>query len=72
MSSTDPETEYEALMHVVNRLAARFPRIDEDEIRDLTAGAFQDFDDAHVRDFVPVLVERTVRDRLRARSQDAA
>ncbi len=65
MSSTDPESEWEALMHVVQRLSERFPAVDEDEIRALAAEEFQTYDDAHVRDFIPVLVERSVRVRLR-------
>ncbi|QKJ18679.1 three-helix bundle dimerization domain-containing protein [Microbacterium hominis] len=65
-SATDPESEYEALMHVVNRLKERFPHTAESELRELTAEEFQQFDDAHVRDFVPVLVERAVADRLHA------
>jgi hypothetical protein len=64
VSNTDPDSEYEALMHVVQRLAERFPHTPEERIRALTVEEFESFDDAHVRDFVPVLVERAVAERL--------
>jgi len=64
MSRMDPESEYEALMYVVQRLTERFPGVTEDEIRILAAEEFQAYADAHVRDFIPVLVERGVRVRL--------
>lgn len=64
MSNTDPESEWEALMYVVQRLTERFPGVDESEIRMLAAEEFQAYETAHVRDFIPVLVERGVRQRL--------
>lgn len=66
MSALDPENEYEALMHVVDRLHARFPECGDAELRQLTAEQFQAFENAHVRDFIPVLVERQVAARLRS------
>ncbi|PZU40946.1 MAG: hypothetical protein DI573_02820 [Microbacterium sp.] len=66
MSHLDPESEYEALMHVVDRLQARYPHLTSDDLRAMTVEAFESFDSAHVRDFVPVLVERRVAERISA------
>lgn len=66
MSRLKPENEYEALVYIVGRLAQRYPAVEEDEILAMAAEELQEFDDARVRDFVPVLVERNVVRRLRA------
>jgi hypothetical protein len=65
MSRMKPANEYEALVHVVGRLAQRFPDADEDAIMVMAAEELQAFSDARLRDFVPVLVERNVLRRLR-------
>lgn len=65
MSEGEPDSDYEALMHVVHRLSERFPKLSEQEIRDATVDEFEKYEGARVRDFVPVLVERKVAERLR-------
>ena len=66
MSATDPADEYEALVHVVERVALKFPSIPEDELLDLVADELTRFDRARVRAYIPVLVEGNVLRRLRA------
>ncbi|WP_251152484.1 three-helix bundle dimerization domain-containing protein [Cellulosimicrobium sp. Marseille-Q4280] len=51
---------------VVQRIADRFPGVDPDDVRAQVHAELEVFDDAHVRDFVPVLVENAVMDTLRA------
>lgn len=66
---TDPADEYEALVHVVGRVAQRFPTIGEDALFELVADELERFDRARLRAFVPVLVEGNVLRRLRAETQ---
>jgi len=66
MSGIASDSEHEALLHIVQRLSERFPDLGAERIREITAAEFASFEGAHVRDFVPVLVERRVQERLRA------
>ena len=64
-----PNTERErkeqaALAKIVERLSRLFPELSEDEIRIAVHGKHTDFEDARIRDFVPVLVENVIRDEL--------
>jgi hypothetical protein len=68
MSRIKPENEYEALVYAVDRLSQRFPDVAEDVIMDLAVDELQSYGGAHVRDFIPVLVERGVSERLRTRA----
>jgi hypothetical protein len=65
VSVTNPADEYEALVYVVDRMARRFPAIDEDALFDLVADEWTRFDRARFREYVPVLVEGNVLRRLR-------
>ena len=65
MSVTNPSDEYEALVHVVDRVAQRFPVVGEDAVRELVADELVRFDEARLRAYVPVLVEGNVVRRLR-------
>jgi hypothetical protein len=56
--------EDEALASVVGRLTEKFPDVPQPEVASVVEDARHHFDDAKVRDFVPVLVEREARDRL--------
>ena len=51
---------------VVQRIADRFPDLPVAQVREQVLVELDAFDDAHVRDFVPVLVENAVMDTLRA------
>ncbi|HWI32223.1 MAG TPA: hypothetical protein VNT50_12085 [Microbacterium sp.] len=66
MSCTDPETEFEALVYLADRLRLRFPEVEEDAVFALIAEELESFDGARLRDYVPVLVEHNVLRRLRA------
>lgn len=65
MSRTNPETEFEALVYLAERLTARFPDLDEGAAFDLIAEELESFDGARLRAYVPVLVENNVLRRLR-------
>lgn len=53
-----------AIDQVVERLAVRFPSVDAETIETIVRDAYAAFANAHVRDFVPVLVERDAKARL--------
>lgn len=58
------ETPARDVKQVVQHLSADFPEIPEAELTEVVAGGFQDFAGAPVRDYLPVLVGRRVRQRL--------
>lgn len=72
MSATNPRSEFEALLYLSERLKRRFPGWDDDALFELIADELEGFDGARLREFVPVLVERNVRQRLRAMHDRAA
>ena len=73
MSATNPRDEYEALTHVVERLARRFPTVPEDTVIELVADEVSNLGVARLRDYIPVLVEGGVLRRLRiAQTRDEA
>jgi hypothetical protein len=51
---------------VVQRIADRFPDLPVAQVREQVMAELDAFDDAQVRDFVPLLVENAVMDTLRA------
>ncbi|MFC6010498.1 three-helix bundle dimerization domain-containing protein [Nocardia lasii] len=53
--ATDEAQQIEA---VVQRLAQRYPSIPFEDVEDAVYLAYGTFDDARVRDFIPLLVER--------------
>jgi hypothetical protein len=64
MDTGKPEHEARAMEEVVERLAARFPDVAEDRVREIVTAAHEEFANRPIRDFVPVFVERTARDEL--------
>lgn len=72
MSCTNPDTEFEALVYLSDRLQSLFPEVDEDTVFVLIAEELESFDGARLRDYVPVLVEHNVLRRLRADYRRAA
>jgi hypothetical protein len=52
-------------------LAAEFPSVPADTIHELIVDESRNYEVAKVRDFVPLLVARTVRTRLREASRTA-
>lgn len=57
------QTEAEALTHVQERLAAKFPDMEEETVASAVRSAHGEMI-GPIRDYVPVLVERLARDRL--------
>lgn len=55
------------LERVVTRLVEQYPTVGETVVRDVVATSVHMFDDASVRKFVPMLVERIARDALNRR-----
>lgn len=50
---------------VVGRLQRRFASVDPERVADVVSQVHREFGSARVRDFVPVLVEKGARDRLK-------
>ena len=72
MSRTNPQTEFEALLYLSERLHARFPDVDESALFALIAEELESFDGARLRAYVPVLVEHSVLRRLTSSHGKAA
>jgi hypothetical protein len=53
--------EAAALARIVDRLHTQFPELDPGGIQQLVQGRYGEYDQSPVRDFVPILVERSVR-----------
>ncbi|MBN9629404.1 MAG: hypothetical protein J0I18_02160 [Actinobacteria bacterium] len=58
-----------ALEHAAERLSARFPDVPREDIDRLVEEHSEEYDDAPVRDFVPVLVEHEVKAELRENAE---
>jgi hypothetical protein len=59
------ENEDVAVEHVVERLTDKFPDVPASIVEETVTGIHHSFDDAHVRDFVPVIVEHEAKEKLR-------
>ena len=59
------ENEDAAMAHVVDRLTSQFPGVPSEQIAETVDAVHETFDDAAVRDFVPVIVEHEVKQQLR-------
>jgi hypothetical protein len=57
--------ETQAIDQVVDRLAERFPSLERDHIADVVDEEHRQLDEGRVRDFVPVLVEKAAKKRLK-------
>ncbi|KRA24009.1 hypothetical protein ASD65_05915 [Microbacterium sp. Root61] len=62
---TDEIEEAATIEEIVQRLSVRFPSIPADTVRATVAEAYEELRDAHVRDFVAVLVEKQAKKRLK-------
>lgn len=58
------QDEAVALERAAERLSDRFPEVPREEIDQLVEERYEQYEDASVRDFVPVLVEHDVRTEL--------
>lgn len=61
---SDPESERREIQRVTDRLVQQFPELKLEEIERAVYGKYSDFDSSPIRDFVPVLVERSARSEL--------
>lgn len=59
--------EAQALEHVTERLRARLPQIDPSTLDAYVAAAYHELDGAPIRDFIEILVERTVLETVERR-----
>ena len=59
------EDEASAVDDVVVRLAARFPDVSRDRVAAIVGEEHLELEGNPIRDFIPVLVEREARERLR-------
>ncbi|WP_211195858.1 hypothetical protein [Agromyces sp. H66] len=59
-------SESQQLAALVDRLLGRFPTASADKIRTLVEEERSQLEGSRVRDYIAVLIEHTVRDRLRA------
>jgi hypothetical protein len=58
-------SEADVLSHIKARLRAEFPEVDEQQIDRAVISTYEGFNDSPIRDFVPILVERSARDSLK-------
>ena len=63
--------EAQAIDHVINRLGERFPGVERDHIVAVVEDEHRQLDGGRVRDFVPVLVEKAAKKRLKKEVQAA-
>jgi hypothetical protein len=67
-SSFDPsEHDQQAMERTIEALRQRFPGVAAEDIADQVRAAYQRYQDAPIREYVPVMVEREVRLLLRSR-----
>jgi hypothetical protein len=66
----DVVAESAALDRVVEHLASGLPAVPADDIVDAVNVEYERFDRSPIRDFIPILVERSVRSRF-SRTQAA-
>ena len=57
--------ERAAITHVVQRLSAQFSMLDPAVVQRVVQDTYRRFDGHPTREFVPILVEDSARDRLR-------
>lgn len=65
---TTLEAEARVLDHVRERLSGRFPQVPAQTVSEVVDATYHSFDDARVRDFLEILVERDAAEALRRRA----
>jgi hypothetical protein len=61
--------EDRAIDEVVSRLSEKFPSLTPEHVEEVVEEELHRFDGGRVRDFVPVLVERAAKQRLKAEAK---
>lgn len=59
------DSEQRSVDEVIDRLGQRFPEVERDTISAIVAEEHEAFDGRPVRDFVPVLVEKRAKQRVK-------
>lgn len=67
MSDDKVVDESKAISEIVQRLRERFPEATPEAVADAVEYARTTFSDAKVRDFVPVLIEKEAKARLKGK-----
>ena len=67
MEST-ADDESRAAQELVDRLVGQFPSVPPESVRDIVNASWQEFTGRPIRAFVPVLAERSARQRLRSKA----
>lgn len=49
---------------MIERLSAQFPELSRERIVRAVHGTYEGYNESAIRDFVPILVERSARERL--------
>jgi len=62
--------ETQAIDQVIDRLSQRFPTLDRDHIANIVEEEHGQLDEGRVRDFVPVLVEKAAKKRLKKEAKE--
>lgn len=68
MPDDKPVDEEKTIAEIIARLTERFPEASPDEVTAAVDGARESFDGSKVRDFVPVLIEKEAKKRLKGKS----
>ena len=63
--------ETQAIDQVIDRLAERFPSLEREHIAGVVADEHAQLDAGRVRDFVPVLVEKAAKKRLKKEAKES-
>ena len=58
------EDELRAVEQVVDRLSAKFAHFPSQRVSEVVHAEYRTFDGAPIRDFVPIMVEKSAADRL--------
>ncbi len=66
------DDEQRELTRIIDRLTETFPNLSTDDVELIVMQAFREFDDAPVRNFVPLLVEKHAKDACRRRTREQA
>jgi hypothetical protein len=59
-----PREEQAAFDNLVERIKGQFPELDQEVIADAVRGEYGKFETSPIRDFLPILIERSVRSEL--------
>lgn len=50
--------ERQIVAQLTERLQGRFPTVEREQVTELVTRLYGEYDDSHIRDYIPVLVEK--------------